>query len=158
MLKIDIRRLEGIFWVGIGFIICILAWRFDVGSFREPAAGFVAFLSGLFLCGIGIIMVISKSSPKSQANHRRDAVDISRIIPWHRLTFTVGLLLGYTLFLNGLGYLLSTLLLMYGMYFDWRKKNWTQSFLFSIVTVLTSYLVFEVWLHCQLPCGVFPWW
>jgi len=154
----EIRTFEGIFWVVLGVMICILAWTFDLGSLHEPAPGFAAFLSGLFLCSIGIVIIISKTVLKSLTNTRPDAVQTFNIIPWRRLAYTIGLLLGYTLFFNALGYILATFLLMYGMFYDWEKKSWASSLLFSILTVLMSYLVFEVWLQCQLPRGIFPWW
>lgn len=150
--------LEGIIWIGIGCIICVLSWTIHLGSLHEPAPGFVAFLSGLFVCGIGIVMVISETFSKNQTKNRPDSSHVFRMISWRRLTYTIGLLLGYILFFNVLGYLLATFLLMYGLFYDWEKKRWVSSFLFSILTVFISYLIFEVWLHCQLPRGVFPWW
>lgn len=154
----EIRTLEGICWIGIGIIICILALQFDLGSFHEPGPGFVAFLSGLFLSGIGLVMTISRAVSKNRPGQVPDADHTFQIISWPRLTYTTGLLLGYTLLIETLGYILATFLLMWGMFYDWEKKNWAWSFLFSIVTALVSYIMFEVWLRCQLPRGVFPWW
>jgi putative tricarboxylic transport membrane protein len=149
--------LEGVFWIGVGFAISLLAWTSGLGSFHEPGQGFVAFVSGIFLCSIGTIMVISEAFSKSQLKSRSDILHAFRGIPWTRLTFSIGLILGYLFVLNSLGYILSTFLLMYGMFYDWEKKSWFSSLLFSIVTAGSSYLVFEVWLQCQLPRGIFPW-
>jgi hypothetical protein len=150
--------LEGIPWIGIGCIICVLAWTFRLGSFHEPAPGFVAFLSGLFLCSIGIVMTLLEIFSKDRVKNRPHPLPLFQKIPWRRLTYTVGLLLGYILFFEALGYILVTFLLMVGLSFDWEKKRWVSSVLFSIGAVLISYLIFEIWLHCQLPRGVFPWW
>ena len=154
----EIRTLEGIFWIGIGIIICILALQFDLGSFHEPGPGFVAFLSGLFLSGIGLIMTISRAISKNRPGQVPDGDHEFQIISWPRLTYTTGLLLAYTFLMEILGYILATFLLMWGMFYDWEKKNWAWSLLFSIVTALVSYIMFEVWLRCQLPRGVLPWW
>jgi hypothetical protein len=154
----EIRTLEGICWIGIGIIICILALQFDLGSFHEPGPGFVAFLSGLFLSAIGLIMTISKAVWKKRLGQVPEGDNTFQIISWSRLTYTTGLLLGYTLLIEILGYILATFLLIWGMFYDWEKKNWAWSLLFSIVTALGSYIMFEVWLRCQLPRGVFPWW
>jgi len=154
----EIRTLEGIFWIGIGIIICILALQFDLGSFHEPGPGFVAFLSGLFLCGIGLIMTISRTISKKRPGQVASGDHTFQIISWPRLAYTTGLLLGYTLLIEILGYILATFLLIWGMFYDWEKKNWAWSLLFSVVTALGSYIMFEVWLRCQLPRGVFPWW
>ena len=154
----EMRGREGIFWIGIGVIICILALGFDLGSFHEPGPGFVAFLAGLFVSGVGLIMILSITFSKPSLLKMPDAVHPFRTISWPRLIYTVGLLLGYILFLNTLGYILATFLLMWGMFYDQGRKNWVSSFLFSILTVLISYLIFEVWLRCQLPRGILPWW
>jgi putative tricarboxylic transport membrane protein len=158
MFNKEIKKVEGISWIGIGCVICIQASTFRLGSFHEPAPGFVAFLAGLFLCGIGIAMVLSKSFSKRQGNDPPGSAPVFRSIPWRRFTYTITLLFVYILLFDALGYILATFLLMSGLFYDWQKKNWASSFLFSILTVLISYLIFEVWLRCQLPRGVFPWW
>lgn len=153
-----IIKIEGLFWIGIGAIICFLAWKVDIGFFREPGPGFVAFVSGLFISIVGLIMVLSRTL--SNISHG-DSPDLSlafRNISWFRLGYTMVLLFGYALLLNTLGYILTTFLVIWGFFYDWEKNRWALSFLTSLVTVGGSYLVFEVWLRCQLPRGVFPWW
>jgi len=154
----EVKTLEGICWIVIGIIICILALRFDLGSFHEPGPGFVAFMSGLFLSAIGLVMTLSRAVSKNRAGQAPEGNHTFQIVSWRRLTYTTGLLLAYTILMEILGYILATFLLMWGMFYDWEKKNWVWSLLFSIVTALGSYIMFEVWLRCQLPHGVFPWW
>jgi len=153
-----IGKVEAIFWIGIGFLICLLGWRVDIGSFREPGSGFVAFFSGLFVAAVGMIMALSKIFSKTSKSATFDLTSAFKNISWFRLIYTMGLSLGYALFLNMLGYILTTFLAMWGLFHDWETKRWFPSFLTSLVTTGLSYLVFEVWLHCQLPRGIFPWW
>ena len=150
--------MHGIYWIGIGVIICILTLRYDLGSLSEPGPGFIAFLSGLFISGVGMAMIISRTFSKNPKPDGPNFYHTFGMISWPRLGYTAGLLWAYALFLNNLGYMLSTFLLMFGMFYDWEKKNWTSGFIFSIATVLVSYLIFQIWLRCQLPRGVFPWW
>ena len=103
-------------------------------------------------------MTISRAVWKKQPGQVPEGDHTFQIISWSRLTYTTGLLLAYTILMEILGYILATFLLMWGMFYDWEKKNWAWSLLFSIVTALGSYIMFEVWLRCQLPHGVFPWW
>ncbi len=137
---------------GIGF----LAWKFRVGSFQEPGPGFVAFFSGLFLLGIGLVMFFSGAF--SKISDRPDFGQVFQNISWSRLAYTMALLLGYALFLNTLGYILTTFLAMWGLFLDWKKSSLVSSCLSSLLTTAVTYLVFEVWLHCQFPRGLFPWW
>jgi putative tricarboxylic transport membrane protein len=156
----EVGTREGLVWIGIGILIGILALRLDLGSFRAPGPGFVAFLSALFIAGMGVIMLLARAVSK----HRRDRVGVPGAPPpfgigsWRRLLYSLGLLLGYLIFLEPVGFILTTFLLMTGLFFDFEKRNWASSLSFSTVTTLMSYLVFEVWLRCQLPRGILPWW
>ncbi len=154
----QIRKVEGFFWIGIGVIICLLAWKLKLGSFREPGPGFVAFISGLFVSMIGLVMglsgLLSKISPRS----RIDFDQTFFIASWPRLIYTMGLLLSYGLLLNTLGYILTTFLVMSGLFYDREKSRWVSSGLASLISVGVTYLVFQVWLRCQFPRGIFPWW
>lgn len=158
MFEKEMRRLEGIFWIGIGVIICILALQFDLGSFRGPGAGFVAFLSGLFISCIGLVMIVSKAVSKNRLYQVPEVHHPFQIASWPQLIYTIGLLVAYIVLIEPVGFILTTFLLMFGLFFDHEKRNWAWSLFFSIVTVLVSYMTFEVWLRCQLPRGIFPWW
>jgi putative tricarboxylic transport membrane protein len=158
MFEKEIRKLEGFFWIGIGVIICILALQFDLGAFRAPGAGFVAFLSGLFISCVGLVMIVSNAVSKNRVYQGPDAHHPFRISSWVQLIYTMGLLVTYIALIEPVGFILTTFLLMFGLFFDHEKRNWAWSLLFSTVTAAVSYMIFEVWLRCQLPRGIFPWW
>lgn len=158
MLTKRFRKIEGLSWIGIGTVICFLAWRVHLGSFREPGPGFVAFMSGLFITSVGLGMVLSQIVSKISYPDRFNPGLVFRDILWKRLGYTMALLFGYAVFLNILGFILDTFLVMWGLLYDRKKNNWALSFLSSLAIAGTSYLVFEIWLRSQLPRGIFPWW
>ena len=150
---------EGIFWVVIGGIICTLALQYDLGSFRAPGPGFVAFLTGMLIGGVGALLIVSKYVSMGRAKGEAPGSGQGfASASWSRLVYTMMLLVAYAILMIPLGFILSTVLVMFGLFFDWEKRNWVWSSFFSIITSFVSYLVFEIWLHCQLPRGVFPWW
>src|SRR3972149_11097948 len=104
---------EGLIWIIIGGAIGILSWRIGLGSFREPGAGFVAFASGLSLVLIGLIMTLSKTFPKPSSD-----AGCSVFVELHnvRLLYALGLLVGYGLVLETVGYIVATFLLMLGLF------------------------------------------
>ena len=158
MLEKETGTVEGVVWIGIGTIICVLALRFDLGSFHQPGPGFVALFTGLFIAGMGLAMIIARAMLKRRSD-RESGIDYPfRIEAWRRLVYTMGLLLAYVILFDAVGFILTTFLLMFGLFFDYQRKNYVWSLFFSIATALVSYLVFEVWLRCQLPRGIFPWW
>ena len=158
MVEKETGTAEGIVWIGIGFIICVLALQFDLGSFHQPGPGFVALLSGLFIAGIGLAMIIARTTSKRSMDKGSGASQFFRINAWPRLFYTAALLLAYVILIEPVGFILTTFLLMFGLFLDLKRRNYFWGLFFSIVTALVSYLVFEVWLHCQLPRGLLPWW
>jgi len=154
----QIRKVEGFFWIGIGVLICLLAWKSKLGSFREPGPGFVALISGLFVSIVGLVMGLPEFFPKISLRNGTDFNQTFSIASWPRLIYTMVLLLSYGLLLNTLGYLLTTFLVMWGLFYDREKSRLVSSCLASLASVGVTYLVFEVWLRCQFPRGFFPWW
>ena len=149
---------EGMVWILIGGAICLLSWRIGLGSFRDPGAGFVAFASGVSLVVIGVIMALQKVSLKRASDTGRGSAGFLRHPRWFRLVYTLGLLVGYGLMLNTLGYIVSTCFIMFGLFYDRGTNRFLPSVLASILTVGLTYLIFETWLRVQLPRGIFPWW
>jgi putative tricarboxylic transport membrane protein len=158
MLEKETGTVEGFVWIGIGFIICILALQFDLGTFHQPGPGFVALLTGLFIAAMGLAMVVARAMSKRRPDKASGGDHPFQIEAWRRLVYTMVLLLAYVILIEPVGFILTTFLLMFGLFFDYRKRNYLWSLFFSIATALVSYLVFEVWLRCQLPRGLFPWW
>jgi hypothetical protein len=154
----QIRKVEGFFWIGIGVLICLLAWKSKLGSFREPGPGFVAFISGLFVSMVGLVMGLSEFLSKTSLRSSTDFNQRFSIASWPRLIYTMMLLLSYGLLLNTLGYILTTFLVMWGLFYNREKNRLVSSGLASLASVGGTYLVFEVWLRCQFPRGLFPWW
>lgn len=149
---------EGILWIGIGLFICLLALKFEIGSFNSPGPGFLPLLTGTFVLIMGFVMTISRSLLKRK-NIEKESVDsLLQIASFPRLLYTIILLLLYIIFIEPLGFILSTLLVMFCLFFDFTRKNFIGSILFSLLTSFLSYLIFEIWLRCQLPKGIFPWW
>jgi putative tricarboxylic transport membrane protein len=146
---------EGIFWAVVGGLICALALRLSLGTFHAPGAGFVAFLAGLFAAAMGLIMILSNVA---KGGRKKRSKATARTGPPRRLIYTMALLIVYAVLMEPVGYIVSTAFVMFGLFFDWEKRNWPWSGFFSVATTLVSYLVFETWLRVQLPRGIFPWW
>jgi len=149
-----IRKTEGVLWTILGLFICFLAWRTHLGSFREPGPGFVAFFPGLLIGGIGLIMIL----PKARATPSQGNPSEISFFPrnWRHLIFTMALLFGYALLLDTLGYIITTLSMMWAFFYVFGGRRWISSLLISFFVVASTYMVFEVWLRCQFPRGIFP--
>jgi hypothetical protein len=152
------KKLEGPFWICVGIVICLLAWKVKFGTFHQPGPGFAAFLTGLFVAVIGLVIALSEAFSKSAPASAFDVRHAFKNISWSRIVYTMALLVAYALFLDMLGYIVTTFLVMFGLFCDREMSRWRPSFLYSLAITGISYIMFDTWLHCQFPRGIFPWW
>jgi hypothetical protein len=78
--------------------------------------------------------------------------------PSYRRVYTLVLLVLYALLLNSVGYVITTFLVMFGLFFDPEKRRFAAPLFASLASVAVTYTLFEIWLKTQLPRGLFPWW
>jgi hypothetical protein len=156
----QIRKHEAIFWIALGAFISFLGWRIKIGNFHGPGPGFFALAAGLALIVIGTLMLFSKTLSNAERGADSDTHHDSPAGGFlkRRLVPTMALLVAYAAFLNLVGYILCTFLVMWGLFYDWGKNRLVNAFLASVATTGVTYLIFETWLRTQLPRGIFPWW
>jgi putative tricarboxylic transport membrane protein len=63
-------------------------------------------------------------------------------------------ILGFTLLLERLGFLLTTLLLIWFLLKVVERRGWGFSVGVAVVVAGASYVVFDLWLSAQLPAGI----
>ena len=103
----------------IGVIISAWSFRTGLGTFKEPGVGFVAFASGLFILAVGGF-VTALRRPQRQKVETSTGSTCTRFIeraPF-KLTYTLALLLFYALLLDHLGYIITTFIVLFGLFFD----------------------------------------
>ena len=149
-----IRRSEGLFWLVIGVLICVLAWRTGLSYQNEPGPGFIAFLAGAFMFGVGITMTIIAAIAGPRNVRDRGPVLKSDSVKLARIVYTLGLLFCYGVLLEPLGYIPTTFLILWGLFYDWERKNWCLSLVTSLLITAFSYILIEKLLGLPLPSGI----
>jgi putative tricarboxylic transport membrane protein len=137
------------FWVAVGLLACYGASRLGIGSVAEPGAGFIFFWSGLVLMILSLI-VLADSVRSSEDTVRR----ISKM-NWPKITLVLFSLLLYAFFLEMLGFVLTTFVLMSFLLGCIEGTGWFRSLGVASAAALTSYAMFELWLKIRLPKGIF---
>ncbi len=156
------KTIEGPAWIMIGVAICLYAYKMGLGSFHEPGAGFVAFVTGLFLIMMGAFIVVGRKKdlqriPKDEKKEAHGPEASFLGSPAFKIAYPTALLLVYALFLDYLGYILTTFLVMFGLFYDPGRRRFGLALTAAFLSAGMTYIVFEMWLHSQLPRGVFPW-
>lgn len=141
-----------LFWFLIAFLICIESSKLEIGGFSHPGAGFLPLLLGLALALLSILLYVKNGIEKK--NPERGEKTLGGLGNWKRVFWAVGALVFYGLFLNLLGFLLATFLTMFFLYLKMGDRRLRFALSASVVTTLSCYLVFQLWLSANLPKGV----
>ncbi len=147
-------NLGGLFWILLGIAICIQSIYLKTGNLRKPGPGFMPFLSGAFLGLLGLILTLTSISKKLKEDKEGKSQRVWAKGNWSNIFFTLIALFGYLLLLKPLGFILTTFIFLFFLFKLKEPKRWVMPLIFSVCTVVFSYLIFSVWLKCQFPKGI----
>ncbi len=143
--------IHDIVWIGFAFLVCLGGLKLGFGSFQQPHAGFMPFLSGLLLGLLALADLIS--GVVNHWKHEKADGEIWPSIRWGKLLFTLALLFIYTLLFDALGFIIATIPLLFFLYRLMESRPWRTAFIASVITTGLFYLAFKVGLDSQLPPG-----
>jgi putative tricarboxylic transport membrane protein len=140
-----------LFWLIIGIGVCYSGYDLDLGTLQEPGSGFIFFWVGVIMVGlsIGIFMGTLK---KAAAPGEFKAIWTQ--IHWKKIILVIVALFLYGFAFMPLGFILSTFLLLIFLFKAVEPQRWSVAILGSVISTLTAYGVFQVWLGSQLPSGI----
>jgi hypothetical protein len=141
---------SGTFWLAISIFALIKAIQLGVGAFSNPGPGFVFFWSGTILGLLSIILVVKGLMGKEKP---RKLADSFRGLKWYQPLVVTIALFAYGAFLNVVGFLLATFLMLILFYGLGRPGLWTTVGC-ALVTVLVTYVTFHYGLQIQFPRGI----
>jgi putative tricarboxylic transport membrane protein len=141
--------LSGLFLLALSLVICIGSLRLQVGTLTEPASGFFPLVTGLVLAlfSIGILWGAWKESRAPVEFWASDANKKGVYLALLSILF-------YTLFLEPLGFVVTTILFFTLFSRFVSGHRWTTAVFFGFAASLATYLVFNYLLHAPLPPGV----
>ena len=143
--------IHDIVWMGFAFLVCLGGLKLGFGSFHQPHAGFMPFLSGLTLGLLALADLLS--GVVNHWQHEKADKEIWADIHWGKLFLTLALLFAYTILFNKLGFILATIPLLFFLYRSMEPRPWWVVILASVITTGLFYLGFKVGLDSQLPRG-----
>jgi hypothetical protein len=143
--------ISNLVWIGFAAIVCFGGLKLGFGSFHQPQAGFMPFLSGLVLGLLALVDLIS-----GVINHWKEEKADKEIwanIHWGKLLLTLVILFIYTVFFNTLGFIIATILLLLFLYRMMEPRPWWVVVVASLITTGLFYVGFKIGLDSQLPGG-----
>jgi len=137
-----------LFWIAVGLLATYGATRLGVGSITDPGAGFIFFWSGLVLIILSLMVLVD--AVRSLENPLRQTPEIN----WPKIALVLFALLLYAFFLEKLGFVFTTFILMSFLLGCIQGAGWLRSLSVAGAAALTSYAMFELWLRIRLPKGI----
>lgn len=146
--RITLDSCSALFWFGLGLLVCYGASRLGLGSVTDPGSGFIFFWSGLILALLSL-MLFSNSREATEEAQETTGTN------WAKISLVLAALVLYAFFLERLGFVLTTFVLLSFLLGVTEGKNWPRALGVASAAALGSFAIFELWLKIRLPKGIF---
>jgi putative tricarboxylic transport membrane protein len=147
--KTAIASLMAVFWVAVAIVVCYGATRLGLGSVTEPGPGFIFFWSGLLLAALSLI--VATESLRGSAEPFQEMGRMN----WVKIGLVLLSLVLYAFFLERVGFMLTTFVVLSFLLGLIEGTNSGRSFAVAAAAALGSFAIFELWLKIRLPKGIF---
>lgn len=141
----------GILIISAGYLLMALSFPF--GSLSNPKSGFVPTILGVL--GVVLSIVIICADSKTPAEKRTEPIRWKQVIA-NPVTGYIASLLAIALLFETLGSLIGIALLVYVLCKIYKLKGWVKPLITSVCTSVSVWVVFDIWLQCNLPAGLLP--
>jgi hypothetical protein len=148
----SLDRISGFILLGLGIAIFVKSLTYPIGTFRAPGGG-------LFPLGISIlIMVLAAVLTIRTFMKKQEAAPVpffsGKEAP-KRILIGCGALIGFRYLFPFIGFSLSTFVFVFALVKFLGHYSIGVSLLFSAVTTVAAYFLFQVWLKVPMPI---PFW
>ncbi len=132
-----------------GLYIAFEGYRLGPGSFQAPKSGFLILVAGVVLACLSTAVFVQALFSRQE---EREAL-------WKGLQWSKGVRLlaasfAYALVLTRMGFLLSTFLFLLYLFKGLEPQRWHVAIVLSLITIVSSHLIFVLLLECQFPEGI----
>jgi len=142
-------RVFGMICLGLSFWLIIEALRFDYMTMFTPGPGFAPLWVGILLGLFSLYLIVNSYVRKIGEK------DEKPVLPERSSLQRIGLimltLVGYTIVLMPIGFLLSTLALVFVLLFFLEEYSVGKSLLYSALFGGGAFLLFQYWMEVDLP-------
>lgn len=146
-------RMSGVFWLLISLGIAFESYRLGIGELRSPRAGFLPFVASMLLGVLSVILLFSAAHRKREAIENHEDIAFNKgLMP--KVLCALGSLFLYSIFLDVLGFLLVSVILMAYLLWAIEPQKWYVVTLGAILMPAIAYLLFGSFLGVQLPKGI----
>jgi putative tricarboxylic transport membrane protein len=143
--------ISSLFWMVIGAAVCYGGYDLELGTLRDPGSGFMFFWVGIIMMGLSLSLFLRAIGEKTKAGEMKL---VWSEVQWKKIVWVIIALFLYAYAFTALGFILCTTLLLIFLFKAIEPQRWSVAVLGAVLSTLTAYLVFQVWLGSQLPKGL----
>lgn len=139
------------FWILFGIGICAQSVRHQLWGPGGPGSGFIPFLTGVMIAGVGIVLFVEegrKASKEPSGRFWENSLAPKRVL------YLVGSLCLMALLMLKLGFLLTSILITGLMIRVMEPRRWVVIILTSTLSCLVIYGLFQFVMQIRLPKGL----
>ena len=151
MKKIDL--IPAIFWMVLGIVVVAGSYRLRLGTLSDPGPGLMPFILGIML-SLSSVPIFVRSIFVIVRNQGHEDESIWSGIEFKRLIIVVISLVSYWMFLEKVGFVVMTFILLLILFKTVDSQKWHKVLIASILTVFFVFLFFVVILKVDLPSGL----
>jgi putative tricarboxylic transport membrane protein len=141
-------RISGLIVFFLGIAILWQGRSLSIGTLRAPGSGFFPMLLAVTLMILSLLLVIPRAR-KEAGQSSFSAQHLGRV----SMLFVA--LLVYFAFLEYLGFVIMSFLLMAFCFIRVARQKWYTALFWAFVSIGLAYLLFDILLKSSLPRGVF---
>lgn len=129
-------------------VYLIFAMQLSFGTVSYPKGGFVPQITGWAAVLISAYLFVQSLLGKG------DSKNVKLNINWKRFAFILISIITYIIVLKPVGYIISTVLVLYAVLKIGGVKGWKLPCMISLSTSIFFYFVFKIALSVPLPAGI----
>ncbi len=143
--------ISSLFWMTMGIGVCYGGYDLELGTLHDPGSGFMFFWVGIIMIGLSLSILIRATRERTIKGELKT---LWTEIRWKKIVSVLVALLLYAYAFIPLGFILSTVLLLTFLFKVVEPQRWSWAILGAVMSTLTAYGVFQLWLGSQLPRGL----
>ena len=136
---------------GLGIWVMLDSYGLGLQKLSDPGPGLLPFLLGGFLCLLSLPICIEYLRKIDRGKEEKGG---EYPIDFKKLCTATAYLIGYILLLDILGFLITTFLFLFGLFWIGNPRKWLFVAGFSAGVVALTYIVFVVLLQIHFPAGI----
>ena len=140
--------ISSLFWFVLGLSVCYGGTLLGLGKATDPGSGFIFFWSGLLMAFLSLTVLADALRGVGEEGEGFSGTN------WPKLFLILAALILYGLFLEKLGFVLTTFFLFSFLLWISEETKWPIVLTVAGAAALGSYALFELWLQVRLPKGI----